>query len=170
MNQLLKKYVHYNLWANKRIIEILSKEADELINQTIKNSFPSLRLTIGHIWDAEIIWLRRLQGISLDSFPSKEFNGNSQELLEGWLDGSTEFLEFIKKQESSFLESTIHYATTKGDSFQTPAQVIIQHCMNHSTYHRGQIITICRQLDIPGTMSTDFITYQRTEAYKNDMS
>lgn len=159
---LLTKYVDYNLWANKRIIDILSKEADELIEQEIVSSFPSIKMTLLHIWGAEYIWLSRLNGNSPKEFPSLDLNANTTELYKGFLEVSTAFLNFVQSKDIDFLISTIEYSNLAGQTFNTPANEIIQHCMNHSTFHRGQIITFCRQLGINKLKPTDFIAYSRT--------
>jgi len=38
---------------------------------------------------------------------------------------------------------------------------MIMHCMNHSTYHRGQIITLLRELGATEIPGTDMIAYIR---------
>jgi uncharacterized damage-inducible protein DinB len=41
---------------------------------------------------------------------------------------------------------------------------MIHHCMNHSTYHRGQIVTIARNLELTDPPSTDFMRYVRLKS------
>ena len=52
MKQLLENYTSYNLWANKRIAEML-RENSAAADKEIKSSFPSLKKTLCHIWGAE---------------------------------------------------------------------------------------------------------------------
>ncbi|MES1222732.1 MAG: DinB family protein, partial [Bacteroidota bacterium] len=58
----LKRLVKYNLWANKRIAEVMMNTDGALLSKEIASSFPSIRKTVFHVWDAEFIWLKRLYG------------------------------------------------------------------------------------------------------------
>jgi len=41
-------------------------------------------------------------------------------------------------------------------------KIMVHHCMNHSTYHRGQLITLARQLGMKeGVPSTDLLYFSR---------
>ncbi len=49
----------------------------------------------------------------------------------------------------------------KGEEFIQENRQIIYHCMNHSTFHRGQIISQLRTLGVDKLQATDFIVYLR---------
>ena len=53
MNYTLQKHLAYNLWANGKFVEILKNTEDNLFEKEVTGSFPSLKKTICHIWDAE---------------------------------------------------------------------------------------------------------------------
>lgn len=38
---------------------------------------------------------------------------------------------------------------------------LLRHVVNHSTYHRGRVVTMLRQLGA-GTVSTDLVLFYRT--------
>ena len=127
----------------------------------IVSSFPSLRKTVYHIWDAEFIWLKRLSGESLSSGPSKLFKGKFSEASEEIKLINHSFIEFVKKTEGEKLSSDFTYKNIEGKPFSNPVWESVLHCVNHSTYHRGQIVTMLRQLGITNIPSTDFISYCR---------
>jgi uncharacterized damage-inducible protein DinB len=52
-----------------------------------------------------------------------------------------------------------------GQPFAQPLWQMLQHVANHSTYHRGQIATMLRQLGTKAT-STDLIAFYRERAAK----
>ena len=58
------------------------------------------------------------------------------------------------------LEKLIDYTNTKGQVFSNSVRDILFHVVNHSTYHRAQIATLCRQNGIEPLMS-DYIFYKR---------
>jgi uncharacterized damage-inducible protein DinB len=39
-----------------------------------------------------------------------------------------------------------------------PLELILQHVVNHSTYHRGQVTTLLRQIGVPA-VPTDFLVF-----------
>lgn len=161
LDTLLKDYTSYNLWANERIIHWLKTKPTEKMSYYVASSFPSLRATLLHIWAAEDIWLHRLQQISPTEFISNSFQGSDSELFERLLQNSESFKNFVQRQSAEFFELTISYKHTSGKQFEQFSAEIILHCMQHSTLHRGQIITIARNLEITDPPKTDYIEYVR---------
>jgi uncharacterized damage-inducible protein DinB len=161
IDALLQDYTAYNLWANERIIHWLKTKPAEKMSQFVASSFPSLRTTLLHIWAAEDIWLQRLQQISPTAFLSTTFQGTDTELFERLLQNSESFKNFVHRQSAEFFDLTISYKHTTGKQFEQYSAEIILHCMQHSTFHRGQIITIARNLEITDPPKTDYIEYVR---------
>jgi len=164
MKKLLLQYVQYNCWANERIAEKLLSIDKVWFDKEIKSSFSSLRKTIFHIWDAELIWLNRIQGKSMDYWPSKtNLPGNdyNDTAIDKFPEVSEDFVKFVEKQEEDFFNSLCHYRTTEGKEQSQVVSGITMHCMNHSTFHRGQFIMMLKSLDIDKLPSTDLITYLR---------
>jgi uncharacterized damage-inducible protein DinB len=54
-----------------------------------------------------------------------------------------------------------HYQNTKKEQFKQPIYQVLLHMFNHSTYHRGQLVTMLRQLGVQKLPSTDFIVWSR---------
>lgn len=152
-------YVDYNLWANRLIGARLALVSTELIDMEIMSSFSSIRKTVFHIWDAETIWLARLQGTSPTEFPS--INMPPDTPVHYFLKKSEEFQEFVHAQTEEFLKSEITYKTTTGTPYTMEVSGIIMHCMNHSTFHRGQIVTLLRQVGLADIPQTDLIEFMR---------
>lgn len=151
----------YNLWANHTLAEVLQKQSNELLNREMKSSFRSIRKTIHHIFDAESIWLDRLKGISALDWPSKNLTDNSP--IELFLKISNDFVSFLEQQPESYFTRETSYLNLKKEKFSTVNYGIILHCMNHSTFHRGQVITLLRNADVTELPSTDMITYIRNK-------
>ena len=163
MKTLLHTYVNYNLWANKKIADLLIKIDPALLKKEIKSSFPTLTKTIEHIWGAETIWLSRLNGASLTSFPQAADDLDT--FIKHFLSSSESFVSFISNKEHDFFSNPLSYTDTKGNAYTNVPWQIVMHCMNHSTFHRGQIITMLREVGITSLPSTDMIAYFRE---KND--
>ncbi len=161
MRYTLKQHLNYNLWANGKIADFIANADEKLFDMEVISSFPSLRKTVYHIWDAEYIWLKRMQGESLSEWPSKNFNGSATDATDGWLACSQQLLEHIGVSDADYASSTITYQNMKGDEFTTTVEGIVMHVVNHGTFHRGQIITMLRQLGYTNLSSTDLITFLR---------
>ena len=162
MKNLLINYANYNLWANQLVSDFLKKNlSDEQIHREISSSFPSVMKTVLHIWDAQYLWLKRMEGISLSVFPSKDFKGTTQDALNGLMETSIRWVEVVNNCSEDFLNSELTYKTVAGAEFKNKVSDIFQHVFNHSTYHRGQIVTMLRQLGFTELFSTDYISFCR---------
>jgi uncharacterized damage-inducible protein DinB len=160
MKQTLIDYAQYNIWANKKIINYLKNIPDEQISQTIINSFPSIRLTLQHISDAEFFWTKRLRGISPTTFPSHSFVGENEAVFEVYEKTSRLFLAEFMDEKEDFFQTKITYMTMSyGETTQTTYDMI-HHCMNHSSFHRGQIIMMLRQLGHTNPPHLDFMLWK----------
>ena len=161
MKELLLQYAQYNAWANKLIIGAMLKLGDEDIKREIISSFPSVYATVCHTWSAESVWLQRLQ---LAEYPQwfGDFQGPFTEACDNWLQASADLVNFVEKQyDDRALQHVLQYYDRAKVSHKTPVHQVLHHVFNHSTYHRGQLVTMVRQLgakDIPGT---DFIAFAR---------
>ena len=158
----LLRYTTYNLWANDKILSLIkSRMTNELLDKEINSSFPSLRKTIYQIWDAEYHWLRRLNGESLLDWPSKNFNGEFSLAIEKILSIDKDFILYTENLSEEKASSPFTYKNIEGKTFTNPVWESVMHCMNHSTYHRGQAVTMLRQLGVTEIPSTDFISFCR---------
>lgn len=157
------QYARYNVWANKRIASILSQITDAAFDQPAKSSFDSLRKTVFHVWDAEHIWLHRLQGESLAfGYTSTLPAGTSPA---DFPEQSEQFLKFLLGRSDDFFTGSTRYKNIKGEEFVSLNSEIIMHCMNHSTFHRGQIITLIRETGWNGSLpATDMIAFFREQS------
>ena len=152
---MLHKYTAYNLWANEQIALWLKDAPEELFNQEIESSFSSIRKTLIHIWNAEYGWLNAIKNEPWGEAPGQQFTGEGKALLDSLLEASKAFSEYVGSLSTEALEAT----TTNSRGTTLSYGDMIQHCMNHSTYHRGQIITMGRQAGLTSPPRTDFIYY-----------
>ncbi len=157
----LVKYSEYNIWANTKFIDILKSMDESDLDHEQVSSFSSLRKTFYHIWDAQSIWYMRLSGESLAGFPSKDFKGTTEEALELFHQSSVALSDYIKTISDESLNQSLDYKNLKGEPFTSDLHDILHHVLNHSTFHRGQLVTMLRNVGITTIPSTDFITYCR---------
>ena len=148
----------YNRWANARSLEGASAVSSADFTKEIGGSFASLRGTLAHMYGAEWIWLERWRGNSPRALPFALDFPDVPAIRLRWQDverGQTEFLDAIDPER---LGEVISYVNLKGDTFAYPLRRMLQHVVNHATYHRGQITTLLRQLGAT-PLSTDLLLY-----------
>ena len=157
MKETLLKYARYNQWANKRLISTLTTHAPELAEKEIASSFNSIKKTILHMADAEYIWDVRLTNGTPDKIPGKSGAG-----MEALAHEDQKLIDLISSNEEAFFGKSTSYKSMKGDPFTNNNFAILMHVFNHSTFHRGQVVTMLRNGGYTGPVEqTDFITFER---------
>jgi uncharacterized damage-inducible protein DinB len=160
MNQQHLDYATYTTWANHKLIQNLGAYDDALLQKELVGSFPTIQAPILHIWFAETGWLSRLRGSAWEASEVTNFKGSVQELFAAWQATSLDFQHFV---ETADLEKTIDFRH-KGTSYNIPAREIVHTVFNHSSFHRGQIVMMMRQLGITDIAQTDYIEWVRLKA------
>ena len=162
MKELLLQYAQYNVWANKRVTDAMHKLDDRAEDKEIPSSFPSLRTTVYHTWSAEYIWLQRLQHTEHTVWIESEFNGTFAEACREWLLVSGALIHFTEQQpDDKALVHLLRFHDRSKVSYKMPVFQVLQHVFNHSTYHRGQMVTMLRQAGVKEIPQMDFILFAR---------
>jgi uncharacterized damage-inducible protein DinB len=161
MKELLDQYTAYNLWANRSITDhILSLDAD-LHQQKAESSFPTLYATVFHMWVAETAWWQRVNLQEKIIIPAEAENPSMQDVVQGLLQQSAQWAEWAKNASDKMLMNVYEYQNSKKELFRQAAFETVMHVINHSTYHRGQLVTMMRTLGVTTMPQTDFIVFLR---------
>jgi uncharacterized damage-inducible protein DinB len=159
IQQHLSQYAAYNLWANQLMINWLLSKDSVLLETEVKSSFPTINKTLSHIWVAEHVWMCRVEGIKWENLASRHDGQNTQQISEDIVLSSTYYIDKIHKMNESDFDKTIDYKLLSGDTGQSSIFDIIHHVVNHSTYHRGQLVTMGRGLGISDPPKTDYMAF-----------
>ncbi len=147
MNKHDIEYLYnYNRWANATVLDAVSKLTPEQFVRDLQSSHSSVRDTLAHNLAAEWIWLERWKGVSPKGLLSSSDFPTVESLATRWAEVEKGYAEFIGKITDESLATQITYTNTRGEQWTYPLGRMIQHVMNHSTYHRGQVTTLLRQL------------------------
>jgi uncharacterized damage-inducible protein DinB len=160
MKNLLADLTTYNQWANERMGLALQKLTAAQLNLEQKSSFNTIRKTAEHIADCEYNWMKRINGDSAWEFKAKIFE-DLNKMTEFWLQQSKAFVNLGEQSDTKKLEELITYKNSKGEPFSNELYKIITHLMNHSTYHRGQLVTMLRGAGVTEIPATDLIAFYR---------
>jgi uncharacterized damage-inducible protein DinB len=152
----------YDRWANNRVFQEVSALSAEQFTHDLGGSFRSVRDTLVHIIAGEWIWLTYWKEPSHSSTSLIELRTRRDTLFDPlrfpnpaavhskWTEVEKEQVEFVNSLTNESLEKMLPYRTT-----QASLAHLMQHLANHSTYHRGQIALMMRQLSAEPS-ATDF--------------
>jgi len=152
----------FNSWANERTIQALDTLQEEKLYVDLKNSFGSIHGTLVHLCGAEDIWLQRLNGADPGVFMKKEQYPTYASLKMKWNEMGTGWSKYLSQLTDEQLAKSLTFHNLKGEKVTQIVWQSLQHLVNHSTYHRGQITTMIRQSG--GTpIGTDLIAFYRLQ-------
>ncbi len=160
MKELLKQMAAYNTWANQKIMEVVLTLPEEKLNQDLPGSFKNLFKTVLHIWDAESIWWQRMKLQERITVPSQGEN-NIKDIVSGIINQSQQWHDWVSNASDMAIDHVFQFYNSKKEHFKVPVSQTLIHVFNHSTYHRGQLVVLLRQLGIEKFPQTDFIIWSR---------
>lgn len=161
MKELLDSYAAFEYWANRRMLDVILNLAPVQQQQQITSSFPSLYKTCLHMWDSSSAWWQRLHMHENIELPSLTFHPSMNDAANGLLKQTEEWKNWVAAASEADLNRELPYKNLKGEPFIQPVKYIILHLSNHGTYHRGQLVTMLRQLGIEQIPKTDYIDFSR---------
>ena len=163
MKDLLLQYAEYNLWANDKLIEAINELENERQHEKIISSFDSIYKTLFHVWRAGHLWWERFQTGKNSGEPKDDFNSSAKNVGEALLHQDKLWIEFINQSTDNSLRKMLTYKNLRGDEFSEPIYLVLHHVFNHCTYHRGQLVTMLRQVGVEKIPGTDFIAWVRIQ-------
>ncbi|HEY0059155.1 MAG TPA: DinB family protein [Flavisolibacter sp.] len=161
MKELLQQFSEYHVWANGLMLQTILQLPEATHTKEVNSSFPSLYKTVVHQWDAESIWWQRMKLEEQVQVPGLTFRGDLAAAGENWQKQSRQWSEWIAATQEYQLQHEFIYRNSKKEQFKQPVYQVLLHLFNHGTYHRGQLVTILRQLGVDALPSTDFIGWTR---------
>jgi uncharacterized damage-inducible protein DinB len=150
----------FNRWANQQILQAVGALPRDQFERDMGSSFRSVRDTLVHIMSAEWVWLARWNGSSPTAVPADWVDHGLARIEEGWAMLDAELQRFVEALQEPDLDRLIAYRNIAGTPFSTPLSQMLRHVVNHSSFHRGQVVTMLRQLGAAAP-ATDLIVFCR---------
>jgi uncharacterized damage-inducible protein DinB len=155
----IRLLLEYNYWARDRLLEAVAALTPEQFTRPLGNSFSSIRDTIAHMCDAESIWLMRLRGEQPRGFQSPDRMADLAVAREEWAGIERGMRELLEALAAEAVERRIEYLDFRGNHQSDVLSQMVQHVVNHGSYHRGQVTTMLRQLGVAPPRHMDMIVY-----------
>ena len=151
----------YHYWARDRVLDAVSLLDVAAFTAPRESSFSSIRDTLAHTYLAEWAWYSRWQGHSPSAFPALDQFADVASLSSAWQDTERQVRAFIEPLSDADLTRVIAYRLFSGAEASSPIWQMVQHVVNHASYHRGQVTTMLRQAGAKPAKSMDLIAYYR---------
>lgn len=156
----IQQLFDYNVWANLRTVAGCESLSKEQLLQQVGGSFGSLRNTLAHIMDVEWLYHERWNGRAPSSFPRAENYPDLSHIKIRWKSIDADLNRYVSALSANDITRVIEFRNTKGTLLRHPLWETMQHMVNHSTYHRGQITVLLRQLGAT-PQASDMIYFYR---------
>lgn len=150
----------YTVWANHRILRGAATLGVDDYKKDLGSSFGGVRGTLVHVMGAEWIWLERFKGVSHRQFMDEGDFPDIVALRDRWAAIEEHRQAWVRNVRDADLAAALRYTNTRGEPYTAPLWQLVQHVVNHSTYHRGQVVAFLRQLRAT-PMGTDLLTWDR---------
>ena len=162
--QDLRTLLDFHYWARDRALDAASALTPEQLTRDMGGSFKSVRDTLVHLYSAEWAWYQRWQGLSLTAaLPLDQFPDVAS-LRAAWIAHEAKMRGFLASLGEEGIARVFEYKTLNGQPGSSAFWQMLQHLVNHGSYHRGQLTTLLRQLGATPAKSMDLIAFYREQA------
>ena len=141
------KLLHaYNAWASSRMLDAVASLPGEDYHRALGTGHGSIHATLVHMVGAEKRWLSRWSGTPEPSIVGPAEVQTLTALRTLWESVGYDTARFLGTLTDRTLQRMVDVTTPDGTTFSVTLQHSLQHVVDHSTYHRGQVAALMRQL------------------------
>ena len=151
----IRDHIRYSGWASAKLLTAALALSEEQQTREFGVSHKSLMGTLEHCFLADRVWFTRVvdKRVLESEEPFTTQWPKIQKRWEIWADALTH----------QDLVRSVDYTDMKGRPHRTPVWQIVLHVVNHATLHRGQAMSLLRQLGAEAP-PTDLIFYYREKS------
>jgi uncharacterized damage-inducible protein DinB len=157
----LQTMIDYHYWARDRLLDAVLALTPDQYARDMGSSFKSIRETLTHLYAAEWAWYERWQGNSPTALIAADRFADLAALRDAWAANEANMRAFVDALGEHGPARIIEYKLLSGQPGASPIWQMVQHVVNHASYHRGQITTMLRQMGAQPAKPMDMIAYYR---------
>jgi len=151
----------YNAWANRQLFDAADALPGDLYQRDLKSSHGGIHGTLAHIVWAEHLWLNRWLTKPNPAVAQGKDLRTAADVRARWEEIEAERGRFLSQlTEAQLMDTRLVKPSTGGQYLHTFSQMF-QHTVDHSSYHRGQVVTLLRQLGIVPPVTGLIVFYRR---------
>jgi uncharacterized damage-inducible protein DinB len=162
--QDVHELIDYHYWARDRLLDAVDPLAPAEFSRDLGNSFKSIRDTLVHLYSADWVWHSRWMGQPPTQHISSEPFTDQVAIRRLWAEHEALVRTYVAGLDEQSVTAVLEYRLFNGTAGASPVWQTIQHVVNHASYHRGQVVTMLRQLGAVPPKSVDLITFYRERA------
>ncbi len=156
----IRALLDYHYWARDRALAAVEPLSAEQLTREMGSSFRSIRDTLVHIYAAE--WAGTRGGMA--SRPRRcstrrSFRMSRRSASDGPPGGQVR--SFVESAGEAGPPRVYEYKSLAGVPGRSELGQMIEHVVNHASYHRGQVTTMLRQVGAQPPKSLDLIAFYR---------
>jgi uncharacterized damage-inducible protein DinB len=164
--QSLLYLVDYSIWADQQLLSACCALTPAKLARDMGSSHTGISGTLRHIYDAEHLWLGQLLKSELPPlsgftsprrFPPTPPEPDLGDLQERWPEVWEGLHNYVATLPESEFALELH-----GTGWAIPRWKLLLHVVNHATLHRGQVMSMLRQLGKQPPGNDIFIGYHLT--------
>ena len=160
----LSELLDYHYWAQERVFDACASLTPEQFTRDLGSSFKSVRDTLSHLYSADRGWYQVWQSGSLTAMPTSDQRSDFDVIRREWSEHETKVRAFLNSLSDADVNRVIEFRTPNGATMGYAIGQMVQHLVNHGSYHRGQLTTMFRLLGAEPASSMDLIRYYREQS------
>jgi uncharacterized damage-inducible protein DinB len=135
-------HLRYSAWASRKVMDAVRALPEADFQKPVGVSHGSLQGTLAHILYADWIWFVRVVA------PIEE-PGQTREALERiWPELQDKWVAWAEGASDEEMNRLVQYESRLYGQMTRPVWQILLHVVNHATLHRGQAMSMLRQMGI----------------------
>ena len=151
---LIQEKLAYNQWANQSTVEWLQQQAPGLYEKQVISSFPTINKLMHHMMEAQKYYFSILR----EEEETYEEEIETKIVFEELAKIDRELISWLSSQPIDTIDKIISLKRSPFVEAYTVA-TLLTHMVNHSTYHRGQLIALRHQLGMSEAPKVDYYRY-----------
>lgn len=153
---LISNYSSFNEWANQKMVLWLKELDKEMLYRETPSSFDSIDKTIQHILRTQNFWLAFISEKNVSNVNWAHREEDAHHIMDELTEVSTQMKNKFSSYTDTDLLQTLHLNMSWASNSLCRYEYIV-HVVNHSSFHRGQMVTMARCLGITeGIVNTDY--------------
>ncbi len=160
MQPLLHSLYAYNDWANGKIVALCDGLTDEQLDQPRAIGFGTLRATLFHILNADLVWMERWRRLPWRPFPKDPAGMSLSAMAESLCQVSDQRTQLIDEHSHNDWSEIIEYQDSQQTPYKHRLHDLLLHVFFHGVHHRAQALSYLKSFGrtIPGGI--DYIFYR----------
>lgn len=148
-NTDLKKLTLYKAWADKIFYQAMSELPDQELRRERPMLFGNILSLLNHVYSMDIVWKSHLEGIPHNlQTRNPEYKGSFTTLRTNQASINQWYEDYIENLAPDKYNEIVNFTFIGGGDGSMRRSQIIQHFVNHASYHRGHIEGVLYQMSI----------------------